>query len=70
MPNDEGKLPNDFLITDMETEVRGLVQRRTVNFTAVRCTIFEAVRKNFIERPPVIVLLINDVAGIFVGLLA
>lgn len=37
---------------------------------AVRCTIFEAVRKDFIERPPVIFLLINDVAGIFVGLLA
>jgi hypothetical protein len=31
-------------------------------FTGVRCTIFEAVKKDFIERQPVIVLLIDDVA--------
>jgi hypothetical protein len=40
--------PNDFLITGTETEVSGLFQRRTVNFTGVRCTISEAVKKHSI----------------------
>ena len=59
-----------FLITNMETEVRGPVQRRKVNFYRCAVYYFEAVKKNSIKRQPVIVLLINDVAEIFVGLLA